>query len=80
MTTSGAGQGAALGTAFGRQHLVRLADELAASPAMSLPRSTSPTELFDFTCGWAYVIGVGVAGGILLRFGGQPGVPPAEPS
>ena len=79
MTTSGTGQGSALGTAFDRQHLARLADGLAAPPAMSLPRSTNPAELFDFTWGWAYVIGVGVAGG-LLRFGGQPGVPPAEPS
>jgi O-antigen ligase len=34
------------------------------------------SELFDFTQGWAYVIGVGVAGGALLRSGPEPGAPP----
>lgn len=30
------------------------------------------SELFDFTQGWAYVIGVGVAGGAVMRAGLQP--------
>jgi O-antigen ligase len=40
------------------------------------------SNLFDFTHGWAYVIGVGVCGGLALAAGAAPGSAPAanEPS
>jgi O-antigen ligase len=29
------------------------------------------SHLFDFTHGWGYVIGVGIAGGVMLRNGSR---------
>ena len=38
--------------------------------AQNIVGSLFNSHLFDFTQGWAYVIGVGVAGGIVLRESG----------
>jgi hypothetical protein len=67
---------------FGRAKLAHLSDGLLVAVAVSLPWSTSLTailvkiwtlaliptlDLFDFVQGWVYVIGVGVAGGMVLK-------------